>query len=146
MNLYRSDFLEKLTFTRETREFLFLPIDYIFRTKNKRTELDIIGIVETGHRCLVKVINLEIFVDVLVSDVFVEGIKEKFSKIDEMLFDLILSFPPQSHTEQKPLKYVILEQLPGKGFSKPLKYARLFFETKTETIRLQTASSREQPR
>jgi DNA polymerase elongation subunit (family B) len=68
----------------------------------------------------------------LVSDVFVEGIKEKFSKIDEMLFDLILSFPPQSHTEQKPLKYVILEQLPGKGFSKPLKYARLFFEKKAD--------------
>lgn len=121
MNLYRSDFLGKLPFTRETKEFLFLPIDFIFRTKNKRTELDIIGIIETGHRCLVKVVNLEIFVDVLVTDIFAEGLTEKYTKKEDALTEAFYGF-----------KYAFLEQLPGKGFSKPLKYARVFFDKKAD--------------
>ena len=97
---------EKLSFTRETTEFSLRPIDFIFRTKFGHSELDIIGVLETGHRCLVKVSQLPVFVDILLEP-----------RVEEYLKDQ---------------RWERLKQLPGKGFSEPREYGRLFFSKISE--------------
>ncbi len=85
------------------RSFYFMPIDFIYRNNYGVSYLDIIGINSGGHKTLVRVTNLPIFVDMILTDETVKLIANN--------------------------DYTIIKQLPGKGFSEPLDYARIYFKS-----------------
>ncbi len=109
--LNRNNFCEKFTLNKQ---LYFLPIDYIYRTqfvytatkkeKSKmKTYVDIIGIVPTGQRALIRATNIPLFVDIICPE------------------DIYAEYVYEYHM-----------QLPGKTFSKPLKYARVYFDNKKD--------------
>ncbi len=111
MKLNRNTFLNKKTIKKGDKHMLLLPIDFVFLTKYKYTELCVIGITETGHKCVLKIMKYPIFTDILLDS----------NKLQEDLLENKYDFEK-------------IQMLPGKGFNRPQTYGRVYFNKISERM------------